>query len=168
MGKPVWISLADWQKVNNYAVKYGTIPELLAAIGWHETHWGKLGWGRQGFYLGVGAYSETKANYAYQGLDNQLNWAARKAGQYLGSQITEQRLINFANDVWKPGNRIAWGKSVFSIYKSLGGSETIPSPDIPEAYDSDTQISVEKELNSIEKSVGSIRSIINAWVSKNQ
>jgi len=67
MAKPSWMSNNDWQKVCSYASKYGTIPELLAAIGWHETHWGQLGWGKQGFHLGVGAYSATKANYSYQG-----------------------------------------------------------------------------------------------------
>jgi hypothetical protein len=168
MGKPAWMPLADWQKVVSYANTYGTLPELLAAIGWHETDWGQLGWGRYGFTLGVGCYSATKANYAFQGLDAQLKWAAPRLGQYVGKSVTRERLINFARDVWKPGNPEAWGKSVYSIFLELGGKAVQQTPDLPSQSTSDINISVEKELSSIEKSVGNIRDILKSWTARNQ
>jgi len=168
MAKPTWLPSSDWQKVISYANTYGTLPELLAAIGWHETHWGRLGWGRKGFHLGVGCYSRFRANYNFQGLDAQLKWAARKAGQYLGKYITRERLINFARDVWKPGDPYAWGKSVYSIFIQIGGEAVQQTPGLPSQNISDLNISVEKELSSIERSIGNIRDIFKTWTAKNQ
>lgn len=121
MPKPKWMNAADWRKCEEYAQKYGTVPELLAAIGWHETHWGRLGWGKKGFHLGVGCYSETNVNYAFQGLDKQLDWAARRLGAFLGKKVNLYSLTNFAKKVWVPGDPYAWAESVYKIYKDLGG-----------------------------------------------
>jgi len=121
MGKPSWMPTRDWNLCKVYARDYNTYPELLAAIGWHETHWGRLGWGRKGFYLGVGCYSRTRANYNFQGLAKQLYWAAPRLGKYLDKNVTLLGLKNFARNVWKPGNPDAWAISVWRIYKSLGG-----------------------------------------------
>lgn len=115
---------SDWIKVQYYADKYNTEPELIAAIGWHETHWGQLGWGREGFYLGVGAYSETEADYSFQGLDNQLAWAAPRLGKYLDKSVTLERLTWFARNIWKPGAPDAWARSVYEIYLQLSGSSS--------------------------------------------
>jgi len=121
MGKPSWMSAGYWSRCVSYANKYNTWPELLAAIGWHETHWGRLGWGRKGFILGVGCYSRTRANYAFQGIEAQLTWAAKRLGQYLDRNVTRQGLRSFAREVWKPGNPTAWADSVWKIYLDLGG-----------------------------------------------
>ena len=81
MKKPSFISKDQWGLVESMCSKYGVDPYLIAAIGWHETHWGQLGWGKEGYYLGVGCYSETKANPAFKGLDKQLGWAVPRIAE---------------------------------------------------------------------------------------
>ncbi|MEM3713467.1 MAG: hypothetical protein QXF82_00805 [Nitrososphaeria archaeon] len=126
--KPAFMSEEDWKTVQSYAQKYGVSPELLASIGWYETHWGQLGWGRpsQGSYiLGVGAYSENKANPLFRGLQAQLDWAAKHLSSFGITQqnITPEQLREFAKTVWKPGDPDSWSANVYRIYQNLVGSE---------------------------------------------
>jgi hypothetical protein len=121
--KPKWMPDKDWCCCICYADRYGTDPYLLAAIGWHETHWGTLGWGRKGFHLGVGCYSETKANPLFQGLHRQLEWAAQQLGKFMGRNITQEKIYEFAKKVWRPGNPLTWATSVWRIYQDLKGGE---------------------------------------------
>lgn len=164
MAKPSWMSLGDWNKCLYYANKYNTKPELLAAIGWHETHWGRLGWGRKGFHLGVGAYSATRGNYAFQGLDKQLNWAARQLGKYMGRNVTLPALIGFARQVWRPGNPDAWAKDVYNIYIELGGpvGKGGGIPFLGKIVDSN--ISSELELKAIQTAFQDMSSFLKHWV----
>lgn len=164
MAKPSWMSLGDWNKCLYYANKYNTSPELLAAIGWHETHWGRLGWGTKGFHLGVGAYSATIGNYAFQGLDKQLNWAARQLGKYMGRNVTLPALIGFARQVWRPGNPDAWAKDVYNIYIELGGTvgKEGDNPFLGKIVDSN--ISSELELKAIQTAFQDMSSFLKQWV----
>jgi len=164
MAKPTWMSNSDWAKCVYYANKYGTYPELLAAIGWHETHWGRLGWGRKGFHLGVGAYSETKANYAFQGLDNQLNWAAKQLGRYLDKNVTLAALTNFAREIWRPGNPDAWALSVYRIYVNLGGMVGKEGENPFLGRIADSNISSELELKAITRTFQEMTDVLKRWV----
>ena len=47
------IPFADILRV---AKEFEVCPYLITAIGWHETQWGKLGLGKQGFLTGYGAF----------------------------------------------------------------------------------------------------------------
>ena len=119
MNIPDFINVDDWRKVVLYSLENKVNPYLIAAIGWHETQWGKLGWGKQGFILGVGCFSETNADYSYQGLDQQLRWASIEIGRFLPFLVNESMLITFAEKVWRPGNPKQWGKAVFGYWIDL-------------------------------------------------
>lgn len=149
MGKPAWMTTADWNKCIYYANKYGTVPELLAAIGWHETHWGRLGAGKRGYHLGVSVYPPHYGLPQFKGLDKQLDWAAKKLGSYLDKNVNLTTVTNFAVNVWRPGNPWSWAKSVFSIYQSIGGPAKAPVTSTPSSKTTDAQISSEKEIQAI-------------------
>jgi len=164
MGKPAWMSFGDWWKVLYYAKKYKCPAELLAAIGWHETHWGRLGWGRKGFHLGVGCYTETQANYNFQGLDKQLNWAARQLGRFLDNNVTYPALVAFARDIWRPGDPYAWAKSVWQIYLSLGGKPGKEDETPFLGGRADVNISSELELLAIKTAFEDMTSYLKHWL----
>ena len=119
MKRPSFIPVDQWKLVESLCSKYGVDPYLIAAIGWHETHWGTLGWGREGYYLGVGAYSKTNANPVYKGLSNQLGWAIPHIADFMAGKLNLPLLILFAQKVWRPGAPEAWANSVFQIWKTL-------------------------------------------------
>jgi hypothetical protein len=158
------MSNSDWAKCVYYANKYGTYPELLAAIGWHETHWGRLGWGRYGFYLGVGCYSETEANWYFAGLDRQLDWAAKRLGKYLGRNVTLAALTGFAREVWRPGNPDAWARSVYKIYLQLGGAPGKEGENPFLGRIADSNISSELELKAITRTFQEMADMLKRWV----
>jgi len=60
MAKPKFMSDADWELVKSICLDYGVSPYLIAAIGWHETHWGRLGAGKIGWILGYGYFPGSK------------------------------------------------------------------------------------------------------------
>ena len=167
MSQPSWMSNADWSKVRYYAGNNGIYPELLAAIGWHETQWGRLGWGRSGFHLGVGCYSDANGNYAYQGLEKQLAWAAPRLGRYLGTNVTKTNLYNFAREVWRPGNPVAWEASVYEIYTDLRTPTTSDGQKSADGRAADLNISVEHEVNNISLSVSKINDVLRNFVRNN-
>lgn len=122
---------SDWRKTQEIARIYNVPPELLAAIGWHETHWGQLGAGRQGWYLGYGYYPGSTVKEQYRGLVPQLQGAARQiAGFFQGQELTWENWQRFAEQSWRPGNPEAWARSTWSIFQSLQGKpgEVIGGP----------------------------------------
>jgi hypothetical protein len=99
-----------------YGRQYGIDPRLLLAIGGHETHWGTLGAGRQGYTLGYGA-TDTGLLNQYAGVANQYRgaaktlagWGARSIGDVLAGKASR-----YATD---PG----WERGVAGVYRTLGG-----------------------------------------------
>jgi murein DD-endopeptidase MepM/ murein hydrolase activator NlpD len=103
-----------------YGRQYRVDPRLLLAIGGHETHWGTLGAGRQGYTLGYGA-TDTGLLNQYAGVANQYRgaaktlagWGARSIGDVLAGKASR-----YATDP-------AWEKGVAQTYASLGGKPTL-------------------------------------------
>jgi len=83
-----------WEIINKYATKYNVDPYLIAAIGAHETRWGKLGAGRKGFHLGYGYPAPGQGDVRFQGLEKQVEMATRKMGRWgmRPGQVTLERL----------------------------------------------------------------------------
>ncbi|GAI12177.1 unnamed protein product, partial [marine sediment metagenome] len=61
--------------VEKYCTIYNFTPYLIAAIGWHETHWRRLGAGVRGWILGYGYFPGSTVKEKYRGLENQLKGA---------------------------------------------------------------------------------------------
>jgi len=113
------MSLDEWRVVCGIAARYRVDPILLAAIGWHETHWGRLGAGRRGWYLGYGYYPGSKIAEQVRGLIPQLKGASRMLHRGMQWPVTYQHLLAFAERYWRPGNPAAWARSVWRIYQQL-------------------------------------------------
>lgn len=114
--RPTFITVADWNTVLTHAVIDGTNPYLIAAIGWHETHWGQLGAGKSGYTLGVGVYSDTNVNHIFAGLAKQLDWATPRMGKAFGLHPTQDDIEAFGRQIWRPGDPAAWSTSVWTCY----------------------------------------------------
>lgn len=129
MPKPDWITDSEWATLRQICDRYGVPPELVAAIGWHETHWGRLGAGRQGYYLGVGVPSQGPVLKSAAGLERQLLTRMYYTGRpWIESlamyPVTYEGVLRFAREVHRPDNPEAWAESVWSIYSGmLGGAE---------------------------------------------
>lgn len=110
------------QAVKQTAQIYNLPPDLLAAIGWHETHWGELGAGRQGWYLGYGYYPGSTVAEKYRGLVPQLTGAAKQiAGFFKGREITQDSWLAFSRESWRAGDPDTWAASTWRLYEGLGG-----------------------------------------------
>lgn len=145
MLKPDFIPDNDWVLVTKICLIYKGDPYFIAAIGWHETHWGRLGAGLIGWILGYGYFPGSTVKEKYKGLENQLNGACAQIGRDLVLPITLANVENFAVNSWKPGVPLAWAKSVFSIYTSLQSGFT---PVITDA-----------EINDISKMIENLSTI---------
>ncbi len=138
------ISYQDYQTVKAIAPKN---PELLIAIGWHETKMGALGAGQQGYYLGYGVPTKGNPISKYQGLENQIKYGTKKVEKFVNlespslEQLTNLGLgIGVPSDMgWNPGyydtagNYIQtgdkWASSIWSIYSGIENDfERGPSP----------------------------------------
>lgn len=119
MTKPDFISDTNWVLVTKICSNYSVDPLFIAAIGWHETHWGRLGAGLSGWILGYGYFPGSTVKEKYKGLENQLNGACAQIKRDMNLPIELANVENFAQYSWKPSAPIAWAKSVFSIYTSL-------------------------------------------------
>lgn len=119
MAKPNFIPDSDWRLVNLICNSNSQEPYLIAAIGWHETHWGLLGAGRLGFILGFGYYPGSTLLDKYRGLENQLKGADSMIRSNLDFPVTQNSLDDFAVNHWKSGASLSWSKSVFSIFVNL-------------------------------------------------
>ncbi|MGQ9847528.1 MAG: hypothetical protein ACUVQP_08530 [Bacteroidales bacterium] len=137
MNKVDFIPAKDWDIVVLKSIEYSVNPYLIAAIGWHETHWGRLGWGRKGYYLGVGCFSEDNADPSWQGLNRQLDFACPALSNFTLFLPNFNVLLNFAEKVWRPGNPTVWAKAVHSYYVQyldLFGKDMYSYSPIPEVF----------------------------------
>lgn len=117
---PEYITQLDWANVLQHCATSNVNPYLVAAIGWHETHWGTLGAGRSGYILGVGVLSNTNILTQYKGLQAQLDWATPRLGKAFGLHPTAKEINTFAHQIWRPGNPDAWATSVWeSLQEAL-------------------------------------------------
>jgi len=135
----------QWKQIVNMCIPQNVPPLLIAAIGWHETHWGRLGMGKYGYYLGVScwdrndqqylrdkekdnvdykSYTRTTAghlycNIHYRGISGQVGWAVEKFKGKIPMSFGYPHVLNIAKNIWKPGAPEAWAKSVWNIYSGL-------------------------------------------------
>lgn len=99
---------------------YNVPEELLAAIGQHETHWGQLGAGKQGWYLGYGYYPGSTVAEQYKGLLPQLQGASSQIANFFRNKsLTWENWQDFARQSWRPGDPRAWAESTWTIYQQL-------------------------------------------------
>ena len=119
MSKPDFIPEVDWALVLKYANNFENEPYLIAAIGWHETHWGKLGAGRIGFILGYGYWPGSTVKEKYKGLVNQLKGANKMLVDHYHRPVSLDHTTDFAVNHWKSSAPRSWAKSVYSIYSNL-------------------------------------------------
>lgn len=117
MLKPDFVQDSQWKFILRQCIENNCNPYLIVAIGIHETGWGALGWGRKGFILGVGCFSENNADYNFQGFENQIKWAASQLGKFFGLHPTASELQTFASKIWRPGDSDAWASSVYKIFQ---------------------------------------------------
>jgi len=106
----------------------GVDPLLIAAIGKHETGYGTLGAGREGYSLGYGYPAPGQGNAKYQDapgeFSNQTLSAAKQIAGYLGNKdVTLENLTDFMNNSWKPGDR-NWANAVWREYQQLNKDAT--------------------------------------------
>lgn len=132
--RPDFINEADWTMVVRYCENYNFTPYLIAAIGWHETHWGRLGAGVRGWILGYGYFPGSTVKEKYRGLENQLKGACPMIARGFKFPVTQSSCINFAINYYKPSVPTAWGKSVYSIYSGLE-KDIVPQPTDTEITD---------------------------------
>lgn len=129
----------EWAAVLDAADGNVEKAKVMVAIGWHETHWGRLGWGRYGYHMGVGAYSANSAAPEYKGLDKQLAWTTERLGSQESYSLED--LQWYGREIQRPtsaegintGNQ--WGQSVYSIYRGLVVDYEPPAPDHKAAID---------------------------------
>lgn len=123
--RPEFVSYSEWKTVLKYAKLNNIDPHLIAAIGWHETHWGTLGAGRKGYILGYGWPNGVHAIPKFKGFENQIKYASRQIKRDLGKEVTAKKLDKFAKESWKPSAPSAWARSVYRIYTSLEKEEVV-------------------------------------------
>ena len=119
MVKPDFIPQNDWNLILRHANNFLNEPYLIAGIGWHETHWGRLGAGKIGFILGYGYWPGSTVKDKYKGLINQLKSANSMLVDHYRRPITLNNTIDFAVNHWKSSAPRSWAKSVYSIYSNM-------------------------------------------------
>lgn len=115
-GTPGSIPNADWSLAKKWGSAYGVDPMLLVAIGFHETHWGTLGDGRNGNVLGVGSF-DSGSSYKWSGVDNQLHEGAKILAQHGVHTIGDVR----AGKAGWWATDANWKNGVSSWYDKLKG-----------------------------------------------
>lgn len=119
LGRPSFMAPRDWGMVLAICGPQAHITHLVAAIGYHETRWGQLGAGRDGWILGAGCPGSGCAP-AYRGLDRQLNFACPKLHAYFPDDgFGYVDVLNFAAKVWKPGDPASWAAAVWNRYQDM-------------------------------------------------
>ena len=118
-GRPPWVPALDWQTVQGICGA-DHVAYLAAAIGQHETGWGALGAGRDGFILGVGVFGGVQ-QAQFRGLTNQLDWACpRLRSAFPGPEtVTRDAVVAFGRDVYQVPDYTGWGNDVFALYASV-------------------------------------------------
>ena len=91
-----------WRLITHYAKVYNVCPYLLAAIGQHETGWGKLV--DHEFYMGYGAFCDRPWAYEFAGEERQIKEVAdmMREWEMKPGKVTLDRL--------KAGNLGAFGR----------------------------------------------------------
>lgn len=133
MAQPSWIPSDQWAFLVDQAAQYHTYPEVFAAIGWWETHWGAVGAGRQGYILGVGVPSAGPEQSAYQGLAAQIAWTAPRAGRVIDQHANYASFLAYARTIQRPTDPVAWAQGVWAVYQQIGGPTSGASPTQPAA-----------------------------------
>jgi len=141
MAKPDFIPEADWTAVTAICSRFKVDPYFIAAIGWHETHWGKLGAGKIGWILGYGYWPGSTVKDKYKGLYKQVEGACKKIVRDMKLPITLANVINFAVTSWKSSAPTAWARSVFNIYSSLAKG-IVPQPTDTEIEDLSKRVEI--------------------------
>lgn len=106
-----------------YGAQYHVDPRLLLAIGGHETAFGTLGAGRQGYTLGYGV-TDSGILSKYRGPENQYRYAAQtlaKWGVHTLADVLAGKAAAYATDP-------AWEQGVASTYRglrSVGGAAPV-------------------------------------------
>ncbi len=131
MNRPNGISESDYKAVVVSSIAAGVDPYLIFAIGFHETGWGTKGWGKHGYKLGIGCFSDTDADENFRGIDAQIRWATKAISEFLGFYVSYQGLKNFSKCVWKAQNSLVWATGVWKWYCRLV-SAYAPEMDIAE------------------------------------
>ena len=124
------MSLTDWQIVCSITVQFKVDPVLIAAIGWHETRWGRLGAGKRGWYLGYGYYPKSAISEETKGLCHQVYYASKFISRYMKPPYTYNKILEFAKLHWKPGNPDVWANSVYDKYQQLKSGGNVAPWDI--------------------------------------
>jgi len=117
--RPWFVPEDDWNIVTHICWPYNVNPYFIAAIGWHETNWGRAGAGRQGYHLGVSVYPPHYGLEQFRGVRPQVLWAAKRINLYMISPITLQAAINWNRAVGYSLHPESWGRSVYSIFDQL-------------------------------------------------
>ena len=112
----------------NIAKQYNVDPNLILAIGWHETNWGRAGDGTKGMYTGYGSY-DSGSDYTLAGFKSQVTGTAKKMAAWgmTPGNVTLER-IQTGNSGALPTGIYAtdgnWPNAVWNIYTSLKGTPT--------------------------------------------
>jgi len=116
-----------WSEASSIGSAAGVDPLLLAAIAQHETGFGALGAGRDGFALGVGVYDKGNPNSNYQDANGtytkQLTWAANSLANKFSGDVTEANIKAY-QDASGYATDPAWAKGVYNSYQRLKATET--------------------------------------------
>ncbi len=119
VGRPAFISEFEWAQVQGQC-GFDHVAYVVAAIGQHETRWGREGAGRNGFVLGVGVWGGQEREQ-FKGLTAQLAFMCPKLRTWFPTpaDVSRDTLIAFAAEVQRPNNPVAWGTDVFDIYAQI-------------------------------------------------
>ncbi|MGB9772344.1 MAG: hypothetical protein ACPLX7_10290, partial [Candidatus Kapaibacteriota bacterium] len=99
------VTRSQWETIVRICSKYKVNPGLILAIGWHETQWGRLGAGQQGWYLGYGYYPGSTVAEQYRGLENQLEGACKHIQAYLNPYpLDYAHLLSYSKNYWRAGD----------------------------------------------------------------
>jgi len=186
------MSQNEWAWLHSYANSNQVNPVLIAAIGWHETHWGRLGMGRYGYHLGVSCWGRDdkdfeadkrkgivdwesysiykgKHNYGwttFKGLHKQVKWAVNTIRNTMGYNFGYPDVENL-NKKWVPTDKeFKWAKSVWSIYKSIEvdmPAEYVPSEPEKIPTDDNKLPSVSGLVLSIASHLEEIVKLLRNW-----
>jgi len=186
------LSQNDWAWVYEYCNRNKVNPLLVVAIGWHETHWGRLGMGKYGYHLGIScwvrnntqyendlkkglvdreSYSRVSSGHLYcslplKGMKKQVEWCVEHIKGKVPYTIGYPNVLYIAENIWKPGNPKGWADSVWSIYKSIEvdmPATYIPSePEDIPATDGDLP-SASGIIQSIAQHLGEIVKLLRNW-----
>lgn len=154
MARPDFIPVADWSAVKVICARWKVDPYFIAAIGWHETHWGRLGAGKIGWILGYGYFPGSTVKEKYKGLFNQVEGACKQIVRDMKLPITLTNVINFAIESWRSGAPRSWAQSVYSIWSNLA-KDISPQPTDTEIQD------LTKRVETVEYAVNLFKELIS-------